>query len=108
MSRSASDRPRPVYLLGCGGHGRVVLDALRAAGATVNGILDPGIPRGQLVADVPVMGGDEYLDTLDPRQVEICLGIGVMPGQRRRHQVFERLLARGFQVAGVTHPSAVV
>jgi sugar O-acyltransferase (sialic acid O-acetyltransferase NeuD family) len=108
MSRSASDRPKPVYLLGCGGHGRVVLAALQAAGATVNGILDPGIARGQLVMGVPVVGGDDCLDTLDRREVAICLGIGVMPGQRRRHQVFQLLLERGFQVVGAAHPSAVI
>jgi len=42
-----------MYLLGCGGHGRVLLDTLFVCGVRVAGIIDGGLPRGDNVRGVP-------------------------------------------------------
>ena len=46
MTLLSSDTESPIYLLGCGGHGRVVLDSLIMSGKRVAGILDAALPRG--------------------------------------------------------------
>jgi len=51
-----------VYILGAGGHGRVVLDALLANGSQVTGILDANAQLSGQLLGVPILGGDEYLD----------------------------------------------
>jgi sugar O-acyltransferase (sialic acid O-acetyltransferase NeuD family) len=107
MTRSSSDE-RPIYLLGCGGHGRVVLEALLLAGRPVHGILDGALPAGSRRDGVPVLGDDGYLEQLDPRAVALCLGVGVMPGRSRRTQLFHACRARGFEVVSVFHPAASV
>ena len=60
---------KQVLLLGGGGHGRVVLDALLSSGVRVSGVLDPDLKVGDLVFGVPVMGGDEYLAQVVPTDV---------------------------------------
>jgi sugar O-acyltransferase (sialic acid O-acetyltransferase NeuD family) len=108
MIRLSFSTAKPVYLLGCGGHGRVVLDALRAAGITVHGIIDGALPRGERVGGVAIVGGDDYLAQLDPRAAALCIGVGVMPGKPRRAQLFASCESGGFQLIDVIHPSAII
>jgi sugar O-acyltransferase (sialic acid O-acetyltransferase NeuD family) len=108
MSPSVSDSELPIYLVGCGGHGRVVLDTLLAAHRPVAGILDAGLLARKVVEGIEVLGGDEYLERLDPSACRVCMGVGVMPGNLRRGQLFDECRARGFEVATVIHPSAVI
>ena len=53
--------PKPVAILGSGGHARVVADVCRAAGREVRGFLDAGAQKGSRSGGVPVLGGDELL-----------------------------------------------
>jgi len=43
-------------ILGAGGHGRSVCDAITAAGDYVVGYLDDALPAGTLVNGTPVLG----------------------------------------------------
>jgi len=108
MTRSSSNGERPVYLLGCGGHGRVVLDCLLRCGIPVAGIVDGALGRGERVDGVEVLGGDDYLGKLDARTTSLCIGVGVMPGMPRRADLFADCRRRGFRLVSVLHPSAVV
>ena len=98
----------PRYLVGGGSHGLGLLDALLAAGESVVGILDPGLAPGVTRFGVAVLGGDEYLDSLDPASVLLLngIGIGAHPQVLPRRQWFERTKARGFTFASVRHPTA--
>ena len=58
---------KPVYLLAAGGHGSVVLDALAEMGVAVAGIVDPAMRAGASVFDIPVLGGDAWLEDATPR-----------------------------------------
>jgi sugar O-acyltransferase (sialic acid O-acetyltransferase NeuD family) len=108
MTPSASNDVRAVYLIGCGGHGRVVLECLLLCKQQVRGILDEALPRGSLVQGIPVLGGDAQLADLDRRSSLVCIGVGVMPGDQRRAALFEDCRRRGLEFASVTHPSAVL
>ncbi|MDI1325530.1 MAG: NeuD/PglB/VioB family sugar acetyltransferase [Brevundimonas sp.] len=100
---------RPVIVVGAGGHGAVVADALLAEGRTVLGFVDPGPEAASGLPSLDLLGPD---DVLDPEAgYDLANGIGGTgrggdPDLRRRVQV--RLEARGFHFTGVRHPSAVV
>lgn len=96
-----------VVIVGAGGHGLVVADALVASGRTVLGFVDP-IVTGRVGA-WPVLGDDGILDSAAGYELANGLGgNGVPKTQGRRRQIQERLEAKGFRFAGVRHPSAIV
>ena len=99
---------KPVYLLGGGGHGRVVLNALLSSGVNVAGVLDPNLKVGDLVFGVPVRGGDEFLDQLSPESMLLVNGLGANPYVDNRKRLFEEMKTRGFSFDAVRHPSAVI
>lgn len=98
---------KQVFLLGGGGHGRVVLDALLSSGINVAGVLDPGLKVGALFG-VPVLGGDEFLDQVAPTDVLLANGLGANPCVHSRKRLFEDLKARDFSFGAAGHPSAVI
>jgi len=52
------------------------------------------------------LGGDEYLSEVNPQEVFLLNGIGMMPGNRIRQVVFERFTGKGFQFPSLVHPFA--
>ena len=100
---------RPVIVVGAGGHGAVVADALLAEGRTVLGFVDPWPDTAIGLPGLDLLGSD---DNLDPEAgYDLANGIGGTgagghPDLRRRVQA--RLEAQGFHFTGVRHPSAVV
>lgn len=100
---------RPVLVIGAGGHGRVVADALRAAGWKVLGFLDSAVHlHGKYVDGLPVLGGDEHLRDHLPASVRLANGIGSTTNTAVRRHVYERLTAAGFQFETVRHPAATI
>ncbi len=102
----------PVIVVGAGGHGLVVADALVAAGRRVLGFTDADPARhGRHVAGLPVFGSDEALVAHAAGDVQLANGIGGVGrrgGEPLRRRVQERLSQAGWQFTGVRHPSAVV
>jgi sugar O-acyltransferase (sialic acid O-acetyltransferase NeuD family) len=99
---------RRVLLLAAGGHGSVVLDALLASGTPVSGIIDPGMSVGSALFDVPVLGGDAWLEQANPDDVLLVNGIGANPFKNLRGLFFSKWNQRGFKFLSVQHPSTVV
>lgn len=99
----------PVLVIGAGGHGRVVADALRAAGRKVLGFLDAAADlEGRMIDGLPVLGGDAYLQIHSPGAVMLANGIGSTMSTAARRQLYERLVDSGFQFETVRHPTATV
>ena len=100
---------RPVVVVGGGGHGRVVLDVLRAAGAQIMGVVDPSEEiEKRLPAGVVRLGGDGWLEAADAEAIALVNGIGSVNVPTLRRTVFERWSDRGFAFARVVHPAAIV
>jgi len=99
---------KQVILLGGGGHGRVVLDALLSGGLSVAGVLDPDLKVGDQVFGVPVIGGDDFLDRLAPKDVFLVNGLGANPCVLSRKRLFEDMKTRGFSFDSVRHHLTVV
>jgi len=96
------------FLIACGGHGRVVLDAVLATGKTVDGIVDARLKRGSKVFGVEILGDDSFIESLDASTTSLINGLGSTGDSKNRIEIFERFSRLGFKFAGVTHPAASV
>jgi sugar O-acyltransferase (sialic acid O-acetyltransferase NeuD family) len=93
-----------VVVIGAGGHGMVVCDSLRAAGARVLAFVDEDpAKRGGVLLDLPVFASAD--DVPGPRGWRVALGIGE---NRARRTAYERLCGAGLEMVTVVHPSAVI
>ena len=95
-----------ILIIGAGGHGRVVLEALRSAGRKPS-FLD-GALRGRTIDGAKVEGGDELLDVLPPTGVVLAVGVGASPDVAARRDVYEAASAKGFRLPPVVAASAPV
>lgn len=100
---------RPTIVLGAGGHGRVLIDALRRAGVEILGCTNrTGTAPPNLPAEVAFLGDDEAVLSQAPDQVLLVNGLGSVEVNTRRKDLFARLKARGYAFATVVHPSATI
>ncbi|WP_394169530.1 NeuD/PglB/VioB family sugar acetyltransferase [Saccharospirillum alexandrii] len=99
---------RPWLILGAGGHAAVVIDALQRAGATVSGVLDPAWQGAAPLQGVPMLGADDHLETVNPKQVYIAVGVGGNGGNPVRRSLFTRARNAGFELPPVIHPDSTV
>jgi UDP-perosamine 4-acetyltransferase len=99
--------PRPIVVLGTGGHASVVVDLVRASGRVVEGCAGP---------DAPVypssfcrhLGDDSVLATLDPSTVDAAIGVGSVGDASLRTRIFESAAGRGFHLPPLVHRRATV
>lgn len=99
----------PVIIIGGGGHGRVVIDALKAAGHTIAGVVDRDpSTEARLSPGIRYLGGDDALDSFNPNAILLANGFGSIGRVDNRRRIFEQLSGRGFRFATVRHPSAIV
>ncbi len=102
----------PVCLvLGGGGHGRVVIDALLAAAAAdCVAVLDPDPDLlGGSVLGVSVIADDAFLEKAKAEGfTHFVLGTGSVKTNRQRQKLFEKGLSCGLTPLTVRHPAAVL
>lgn len=99
-----------IVVYGGGGHGRVLIDLLRAHGAyRLVGIIDDHLRPGDDVLGAPVLGGLDMLGELRSQGTALAVnGIGGIGRIQSRIDVFDRLAATGFSCPSLVHPRAVV
>ena len=98
-----------VVLLGAGGHAKVVLDALRAQGIRVDGVVDPELAKTETVwRALPVLGSDSDFLELDPKDFVLVNGVGSLPGNNLRQKLFEKFKSAGFDFLSVVHTSTFI
>ena len=99
----------PVIIVGAGGHGRVLLDALVQTGSEVIGLCDSDAGRhGGTIHGLPVLGGDEIVFQHDPAEVLLVNGVGSIRTLDARSSVYDKFASRGYRFLGVKHPYAMV
>ncbi len=100
---------RPVVVVGAGGHGQAVADALQVSGRTVLGFVDPAFEAGAEVVGLRVFGGDGWLSPQNGYELANGMGgVGRHDDLGRRRSMQVRLEAVGFRFVEVRHPTAVV
>jgi UDP-perosamine 4-acetyltransferase len=97
-----------VVIIGAGGHGRVVLDILRAAGVhNPVGFLDADAHlTGSKVGGLPVLGQINLLPKLKTQKIKAAI-IAIGDNQSR-HRYFKKVLEQGFELINAIHPRSVI
>ncbi len=107
MISTNKGKREPLIIIGCGGHGRVVLDVLRNAGDyDVLGFVDsnPAL-HGRRVDGLEVLGPPEMLTSLHKRHGVSRTIVGVGNNGARR-ALAEQVQSWGFSLVNAIHPSA--
>jgi UDP-perosamine 4-acetyltransferase len=97
-----------IFLLGAGGHAKVVFDAIQKLGLSVAGIINPSSDINPFFADIQVCGGDEMMDSLDPKVHIIANGLGATPKNLLNKKVSLSWMARGFKFLTIVHPTTII
>jgi sugar O-acyltransferase (sialic acid O-acetyltransferase NeuD family) len=103
-------KPNHCLIIGAGGHARVVIDCIRAAGTlTIFGLLDVDAKRwGTTLDGCPILGGDDFIERLRIQpNMGFILGLGGVRDNRPRLALWERACTAGLTPVSVVHPSAI-
>jgi acetyltransferase EpsM len=102
--------PTAILIYGGGGHGKMVVDLLRARGGyRLVGFIDDGLEAGSMVMGLPVLGGAQRLPELHTQGTHMAVNaVGGIGDIRIRIKIFERLAEAGFACPSITHPRAYV
>lgn len=97
-----------LFVLGAGGHAKVVADLCLCAGHTVAGFVDcdPSC-LGKTILGLPVEGDENWLVEHARQTGPIAVALGVGDNQARE-RVASWCAAHGFLLPALAHPSAVV
>lgn len=97
---------RSVVVIGGGGHAKVVLDVLQAAGRDVVGFCDPSRKVGDLIGSIACVGDDDALPRIlvsGVRSALVALGDNAL-----RERVARQVSEIGFELVNAVHPSAQI
>lgn len=99
-----------VICLGAGGHATSVLEALSLGCITVCGLLDADPEKhGTEVLGMPVLGGDELMDSLRAAGVlRFVMGLGGVGNNGARKRLFQWARGLGLEPVTVIHPRAII
>lgn len=102
--------PTALILYGGGGHGKSLIDLIRRTNMyRIVGVIDDGLPAGEMLMGLPIKGGGEALPGLYADGVRMAVNaVGGIGNILVRVQVFHKLAAAGFTCPAVVHPAAVV
>jgi len=99
-----------VILIGGGGHGKVVIDAIKKGDEfTVHGIVDTIIPKGESVLGVNVLGNYDMLGELRKKGFKNAfISFGSIGDCSARVEAYNKLKGLGFNLPFIVHPSAII
>jgi sugar O-acyltransferase (sialic acid O-acetyltransferase NeuD family) len=97
----------PVIVLGGGGHAKVLIYMLLAAGRQILGYTDPDETKSPIL-DVKRLGDDDAVFKYLPDDVHLVNGVGSVGSTALRKRIYDRFSAKGYSFAGVIHPTATV
>jgi len=99
-----------ILVYGGGGHGKSVIELINALHTyQVIGVVDDGIPAGESILGLPVIGGQEVLSEIYAHGVRLAANaVGGIGNVAIRNQVFRRLALAGFACPALVHPTAYV
>ena len=102
--------PTALIIFGGGGHGKTVIDLVRAMGTyRIVGVIDDRLPVGSEVLGAPVLGGASVLEEWHSRGVRLAVNaVGGIGNVAVRLKIFDILASAGFSCPVLVHPTAVV
>lgn len=104
MSQPSSSPP--IYIYGCGGHGRVILDILQSQNRAIAGIVDDHpAPTQDNFQGIPLSTPDALLPVLDP---SVCQWIIAIGNNAIRQTIAQTLQTLNHTFATIIHSSAQI
>ena len=102
--------PKAILVYGGSGHGKSVIDLLRAIGGyEMHGVIDDGIKTGKQVMEVAVLGGADQLTELHADKIRLAANaVGGIGDIMSRVRIFNRLAEAGYFCPPLVHPTALV
>lgn len=100
---------RAFVLLGAGGHARVLLALIRAAGYAVLGICDPHLWTNRISSweGLDVIGNDAALaEQFGRDQIALALGVGQLCHGSLRERIYDQWRSLGYDFPALVHPAA--
>src|SRR3990167_11526617 len=101
---------QPVFVLGAGGHTKVLLDAMRQSSSIrILGLLeaDPNL-HGKMLLGYPILDERDRLAYDASQSVKLINGIGSIRSTEKRKNIFLYWKKHGFNFATVIHPMAYI
>ena len=97
---------RELLIVGAGGHSRVVIDTAILLGNPIKGVVDIGYHnQKECIMGVPIVGGLDYLELLDPSETDLVVAIG---DNQKRSLYYNSFKQKGFSFPDMIHPTAIV
>lgn len=98
-----------VLILGFGGHAKVLLDILFSLPVEILGFADKDPnKKGTSLYNIPVLGDDSYVFTLDPEQVFLVNGIGSVKASPLREMIYKKFINKGYSFYSVISPFSYI
>ena len=99
-----------IIIYGGGGHAKTVIDILRSLNTwQIIGIVDDGIEPGTVISGIPVIGNGSVLESLKKEGIHSVVNtVGGIGDYKIRWNVFERLIAAGYDFPTLIHPTAFI
>lgn len=109
MTRMTLSTPKPLIILGGGGHAKVLIDILLRLSCKIIGIIDPHLPINSKILGFNILGDDQVVLDYPPTDIELINGIGSLPNDSRlRVHLFNYFKNNGYQFKTVIDPTAYI
>ncbi len=100
---------KPLVILGGGGHSAVLIDVLRQQNREIFGLVSPNFPPdSRIFNDIPHFTTDEEVLAFDKNTVQLVNGIGSLPGNNLRAEIYKKFISLGYEFESVVSRNAVV
>lgn len=93
---------KTLYIFGCGGHARSIINSLKSDCCIV--LVDPNCEEGEKILGCETLKNDIFFNSLDNKEFNFIVGIG---DNAQRKKMYERALAVGGKPINVCAKSAV-
>lgn len=101
--------PKPIIILGAGGHAKVLIDALQCQSVDIIGITDSDPELyGKNIMGIPIIGDDNSILQYGVNDIVLVNGLGKVNRSNKRMQMYHTFKERGYIFARVIHPSAII
>ncbi|HLB43358.1 MAG TPA: acetyltransferase [Gammaproteobacteria bacterium] len=100
----------PIFILGAGGHSKVLIDCLYLNKNTILGILDINQHlHGNTVLGISILGSeDDILKNYSRSEIKLVNGVGSIRLPTLRENIFNKLKRSGFNFLNVIHPTSYI
>lgn len=100
---------QPLLILGAGGHASVLVDILLRCGHKLSGVVSPEMDNCWGVFDgIKYYGNDEDVLLFTKDSIRLVNGVGSLPNNSIRTQLYQQFEKKGYQFETVIAPSAIV